>query len=84
MLDARKLSDGSFQMGPATLYTTVQRLLDLDLIVEVPGDDEAGGRRRTYRLTGGGRVLLDAELKRVEALLRKARAMRSMPAEVKP
>jgi len=84
MLDARKLSDGSFRMGPATLYTTLQRLLELDLIVEVPGDDEADGRRRTYRLTRSGRILLEAELKRVEALVRKAKAMRTKPVEVEP
>ena len=71
-------------MGPATLYTTLQRLLELDLIVEVPGDDEADGRRRTYRLTRSGRILLEAELKRVEALVRKAKAMRTKPVEVEP
>ena len=83
MQEARKLSDGTFRMGPATLYTTVQRLLDLDLIEETPADDDADSRRRNYRLTESGRALLDAELRRVEALLRKAKAMHWKPAQVK-
>ena len=28
MRETRQLSDGQFEMGPATLYTTIQRLLD--------------------------------------------------------
>jgi DNA-binding PadR family transcriptional regulator len=83
MQETRKLSDGSFRMGPANLYTTLQRLLDLDLIEETAGDKDADSRRRNYRLTAGGRALLDAELERVEALVRKAKAMHWKPAQVK-
>ena len=82
MQETQKLSDGSFRMGPATLYTTLQRLLDLDLVAEAAGD-ETDSRRRNYRLTKSGRALLDAELGRVEALLRKAKAMHRKPAQVK-
>ena len=84
MQETRKLSDDSFRMGPATLYTTVQRLLDLDLIAEVSGAKDTDSRRRYYRLSRSGRALLDAELERVEALMRKAKAMRWKPAQVKP
>jgi DNA-binding PadR family transcriptional regulator len=83
MQEARKLSDGSFRMGPATLYTTVQRLLDLDLIEEAAANDDQDSRRRNYRLTKNGRALLHAELERVEVLLRKAKAMNWKPAQVK-
>ena len=79
MQETQKLSDGSFRMGPATLYTTIQRLLDLALISELDGD----GRRRTYKLTSAGRSLLDAELTRVDALVRKAKALHWKPAPVK-
>ena len=41
MQDSRKLSDGSFRMGPATLYTTIQRLLDAGWIEEVDGPAES-------------------------------------------
>jgi DNA-binding PadR family transcriptional regulator len=82
MQETRQLSDGSFRMGPATLYTTLQRLLDLDLVAEV-GADESDSRRRNYRLTKSGRALLEAELGRVEALIRKAKTMHWKPAQVK-
>jgi DNA-binding PadR family transcriptional regulator len=84
MQETRKLSDDSFRMGPATLYTTVQRLLDQDLIEEVSGAEDTDSRRRYYRLTSGGRALLESELTRVEALIRKAKAMHWKPARVKP
>src|SRR5947209_15189160 len=71
MQEVRSLSDGRFRMGPATLYTTLQRLLDLDLIVEV-ANSSGDARRRTYALTKSGRALLNGELARFEALLRKA------------
>ena len=54
MQDVRKL-DASFQLGPATLYTTIQRLLDNGLISEVSGP-ESGERRRHM-----GLVLEDIE-----------------------
>jgi DNA-binding PadR family transcriptional regulator len=84
MQETRKLSDGSFRMGPATLYTTVQRLLELDLIEEAAVDEQSDSRRRNYRLTRSGRQLFGAELERVEALVRKAKAMNWKPAQVKP
>jgi len=45
-------------MGPGTLYSTIQRLVDLDLIEETEGSGEPSdheSRRRYYRLTGDGR-----------------------------
>src|SRR5271170_601600 len=66
------LADGKFRMGPGTLYTTIQRLLELELIEEVAGDDDADSRRRYYRLTWQGRALLEREISRLEAVLRLA------------
>jgi len=83
MQEARNLSDNSFRMGPATLYTTIQRLLEQDFIEEVSGDKDADSRRRYYRLTRGGRTLLDSELQRVEALLKRAKALQWKPVRVK-
>lgn len=54
MQETRTLSDGSFRMGPATLYTTVQRLLEAELIAEVTTPANTDSRRRTYRLTTQG------------------------------
>jgi DNA-binding PadR family transcriptional regulator len=81
MQDARKLSDDTFQMGPATLYTTIQRLLDSDRIREVPGPEHGDTRRKYYRLTGAGKSALTAELARMEAMVKKSKAMRLRLAE---
>jgi DNA-binding PadR family transcriptional regulator len=76
MQEARELSEGSFQMGPATLYTTIQRLLESGWIKEINGPKDADSRRRYYRLTGDGDSILRAELARMESLLRKSKALR--------
>jgi DNA-binding PadR family transcriptional regulator len=76
MQEARKLSDGAFQMGPATLYTTIQRLLESDWIKEVRGPKDSDTRRRYYRLTGEGNSTLDLELQRMETMVRKSKTMR--------
>ena len=64
------LSDGKFRMGPGTLYTTIQRLLELSLIEEI--DAGAGNRRRCYRLTRTGRLVFKAEVGRMDAVVRLA------------
>jgi DNA-binding PadR family transcriptional regulator len=84
MQETQTLSDGSFRMGPATLYTTLQRLLEFGCVDEVAGPPDADSRRRNYRLTRSGRALLEAELERVESLARKARVMRVRLGQVKP
>jgi DNA-binding PadR family transcriptional regulator len=67
-------SDSRFRMGPATLYTTLQRLLELGLIEEVEGSGSAeDSRRRYYRLVGNGKSLLEAELARMDSVVRLAR-----------
>ena len=76
MQEARELSEGSFQMGPATLYTTIQRLLESGWIKEITGPKDADSRRRYYRLTGDGDSVLRAELARMETLLKKSKALR--------
>jgi DNA-binding PadR family transcriptional regulator len=73
------LSDGKFRMGPGTLYTTIQRLLELSLIEEITKNDEPGGRRRYYRLTGAGRALLQVEFSRMDAVLRLAQQKKLVP-----
>jgi DNA-binding PadR family transcriptional regulator len=81
MQEARKISDHTFQMGPATLYTTIQRLLDSDRIREVPGPGQGDSRRKYYRLTGAGKSTLNAELARMESMVKKSKAMRLRLAE---
>jgi DNA-binding PadR family transcriptional regulator len=72
MQDVSKLSSNKFRMGPGTLYTTIQRLLDLKLIAETRDSIAEEGRRRYYKLTRAGKSLFEAELSRLDALLRLA------------
>jgi DNA-binding PadR family transcriptional regulator len=81
MQEARKLSDNSFQLGPATLYTTVQRLLDSLWISEVSGPEDGDPRRRYYRLTRQGKSALHHEMERMEGLVRKSKTLRLRPME---
>ncbi len=78
--DARKL-DPDFELGPATLYTTIQRLLDSAWITEVSGPETGERRRRYYRLSKEGSTVLQAELQRMESMVRKSKAMRLRAAE---
>ena len=81
MQEARKLSDNTVRLGPATLYTTIQRLLDSDRIHGVPGPKDGDTRRKYYRLTGAGNAALQGELARMESLVKKSKGLRLRPAE---
>ena len=68
---------GKVRLWPATLYGTLKRLIDEDLIEEssrrpAPAMDDA--RRRYYRLTTLGRAVLAAESSRLEELVRVIRS----------
>jgi DNA-binding PadR family transcriptional regulator len=67
-------SAGQYKMGPGTLYDNLKKLMDKDLVIEVPqselGVDEV---RRLYRLTMEGRAVLSAEVGKLEGLVREAR-----------
>ena len=67
------------RLGPGTLYGTLQRLLDQGWVEAVDGPDNADERRRYYRLKGLGRKALEAEVERMDALVRTARAERVVP-----
>jgi DNA-binding PadR family transcriptional regulator len=73
------LSDGKFSMGPGTLYTTIQRLLELSLIEETTNHDEPEGRRRYYKLTAAGKALLQTEISRMDAVVRLAYRKKLVP-----
>jgi DNA-binding PadR family transcriptional regulator len=73
MKEARTPQGGGVEMGPGTLYGTLDRLMR-DGLVEETGvtDDE---RRRYYRLKGRGRALIAAELERLRNALEQGRAL---------
>jgi DNA-binding PadR family transcriptional regulator len=72
---------GKVRLWPATLYGTLKRLIEADLIEESDArpapalDDE---RRRYYRLTRFGRRVLAAESQRLEELVAVIHAKRGL------
>lgn len=72
-------TDNAVSLSAGTLYTAVQRLDRSGLIEEVdpPGDleDGASSRWRFYTVTALGREVVAAELSRLEADVRAARAV---------
>jgi DNA-binding PadR family transcriptional regulator len=69
-------SDGAVRLGPATLYGTLQRLLDKGWISTAEAPQGVDERRRYYRLTHSGRAALEAEISRMDNLVRKVRLAR--------
>jgi DNA-binding PadR family transcriptional regulator len=82
MQTVSRISDNQFRMGPGTLYTTIQRLLDLGLIEETQstgGQSDRENRRRYYKLTRTGKAVLTADLSRMESVVRLARNKKLVP-----
>jgi DNA-binding PadR family transcriptional regulator len=77
MRQVEQQTSGRMQLGPGTLYSSIQALLENGLIEEVDRTGEtltANERRRYYRLTTAGRKLARSEAERLADLLRVARA----------
>jgi len=77
MQEVLERTHGQVRLWPATLYGTLKRLTDEDLIEESdkrPAEDEDDARRRYYRLTRLGRRVIAAESQRLEDLVRIVRA----------
>ena len=75
---------GRTRMGPGTLYSSIQALLEAGFIAEnaSPGDENANdGRRRYDRLTAAGRKAARDEADRLADVLRLARAKKILRGE---
>ena len=75
--DVAARTEGAVRLGPGTLYRSIQRMLEQDLIVETdtrPAADADDERRRYYRITPLGRQVARAEAQRLSALVKLARA----------
>lgn len=78
MQEVAARTNGEFRLGPATLYTNIKRLLNEGLIEETgerPDAEMDDQRRRYYRVTRFGRRVAEAELARLQALVRQAKAV---------
>ena len=74
--DVAERTGGELRMSAGTLYRSIQRMLEQDLIMETTkrpavGDDS---RRRYYRITPFGTAVARAEMRRLTQLVRLARA----------
>ncbi len=71
----------NIDMGPGTIYGSIQRMEDAGLVREVAAADvgESDGRRRYYDLTVDGRETLENESGRVARLAELVRAKRLVP-----
>lgn len=81
MQEVAARTDGQVRLWPAALYGLLRELEKLDWIVESdkrPAADEDDERRRYYALTALGRRVLDAEVRRLEAIVLHARASRAL------
>ena len=70
-------TNSEVRLSPGTLYRSIQRMLDDDLIVEVherPAPELDDERRRYYRITKNGRAVAREEANRHSELVRLARA----------
>ena len=77
MRQVAEQTEGRMRIGPGTLYSSSQSLLEARLIEEVDQREDAklgNERRRYYRLTSAGRKLARSEAERLADLLRVARA----------
>jgi DNA-binding PadR family transcriptional regulator len=75
-------TDGAVRLSAGTLYRSIQRMVEQDLIEESavrPAPELDDERRRYYRITAFGRVVARAETERLQALLRIARATSVAP-----
>ena len=77
MRQVAEQTDGRMRLGPGTLYSSIQTLLEEKFIEEVDLREDAKlghERRRYYRLTSAGRKLARSEAERLAGLLRVARS----------
>jgi len=81
MQEVLERTGGKVRLWPATLYGTLKRLIEAELIEESderPAQELDDARRRYYRLTRLGKRVLAAESQRLEDLVRIIRAKRGI------
>jgi len=87
MQEVLERTEGKVRLWPATLYGSIKRLIEAELIEESderPAPELDDARRRYYRLTAFGQRVLDAECDRLQELVRSIRIKRAFnqPGEV--
>lgn len=83
MREVEERSAGEVRVGPGTLYGSIKRMLNDELIEELeerPDPELDDERRRYYRLTDLGRRVAIAEARRLEKLVKSARSKKLLSA----
>lgn len=84
MQEVLNRTQGKVRLWPATLYGSIKRLIEAELIEESPkrpAPEEDDARRRYYRLTALGKRVLDAECERLQELVRTIRVKQGLVTE---
>ena len=84
MQEVLNRTTGKVRLWPATLYGSIKRLIEAELIEESderPAPELDDARRRYYRLTALGKQVLDAECERLQELVRTIRVRQGMVTE---
>ena len=84
MQEVLNRTNGKVRLWPATLYGSIKRLTEAELVEESderPAPELDDARRRYYRLTALGKRVLDAECERLQELVRTIRVKQSMVTE---
>lgn len=71
--EVARQSQGSYRMGPGTLYDNLKKLMDQRLVIDVPRSAlPKEEERRFYRITSAGREVLAAEVERLREVVATA------------
>lgn len=84
MQEVLQRTTGKVRLWPATLYGSIKRMIEAELIEESderPAPEVDDARRRYYRLTLLGRQVLDAECERLQELVRAIQTKRAVVTE---
>jgi DNA-binding PadR family transcriptional regulator len=82
MQDVAARTSGRVRLSAGTLYSAIRRMLEQGLVEELsesPDPSSTDERRRYYRLTRYGRRVAAAEVERLNALVKQARATGLVP-----
>ena len=83
ILDVEERTGGDLRLSAGTLYRSIQRMLEQNLIRETrerPAPELDDERRRYYRITPFGTAVAGADARRMADLVRMARAQGLIPA----
>lgn len=84
MQEVLQRTTGKVRLWPATLYGSIKRLIEANLIEESnarPAPEFDDARRRYYRLTPLGRDVLNAECERLQELVQAIQTKQTMVTE---